>query len=59
MNQLFLGTVKKDDHYVVPLLFQNKNQVMPNSRIQALRRLKCLKRKFLKDERFFKDYKIS
>ena len=50
------GTVKKDDHYVVPLLFQNENLVMSNNRIQALRRLECLKIRFLKDERFFKDY---
>ena len=41
------GTVKKNDHYLV----------MPNNRIQALRRLKCLKRRFLKDKRFFHNYK--
>ena len=28
-------TVKKDDHYVVPLRFQNENLVMPNNRIHA------------------------
>ena len=50
-------TVKKDDHYVVPLPFRDENLVMPNNRIQALRRLKCLKRRLLEDERFFKDYK--
>ena len=50
-------TVKKDDHYVVPLPFRDENLVMISNRIQALRRLKCFKRKFLKDERFFMDYK--
>ena len=51
------GTVKKDVHYVIPLPFRNENLVMPNNRFQTLRKLKCLKRRFLKDERFFKDYK--
>ena len=51
--------MKKDDHYVVPLLFWDENLVMPNNRTQALRRLKCLKRRFLKDRRFFQDYKNS
>ena len=63
-NQKFLrilekGTVKKDDHYVVPLPFQDENLVMTNCRIQALRRLKCLKRRFLNDKRFFRITKIS
>ena len=49
------GTVKKDIHYVVPLPFWDENLVMPNNRIQALRRLKCLKR-FLRDKRFPQDY---
>ena len=48
--------MKKDDHCVVPLPFRDENLVMPNNRIQKLRRLKCLKRRFLKGERF-KDYK--
>lgn len=45
--------MKKDDHYVV--LFEDENLVMSNNKIQALRRLKCLKRQFLKDKRFFQD----
>ena len=49
------GTVKKDVHYVAPLPFWDENLVMPNNRIQALRRLKCLKR-FLTDKRFPQDY---
>ena len=51
------GTLKKDEHYIVPLPFRNENLVMPNNKIQELRRLICLKRRFLKDERFFQDYK--
>ena len=51
------GTVKKNDHYIIHLLFQGDNLVIPNNRIQALRRLKCLKRRFLKDKRFFHNYK--
>ena len=51
------GTVKKNYHYVVPLSFRDDNLVIPNNRIQALRRLKCLKRRFLKDKRFFHSYK--
>ena len=43
------GTVKNNDHDVVHLLFRDENLVMQNNRIQALRRLKCLKRRFLKD----------
>ena len=45
------GTVKKNDHYIVPLPFRNGNLVMSNNRIQSLRRLKCLKRRFLKDKK--------
>ena len=47
------GTVNEDAHYVVPLLFRHENLAMPNKRIHALRRLKCLKRRFLKDKKFF------
>ena len=50
-------TVKKDDHCVVPLPFQDENLVMPNKRTQASRRLKCVKRRFLRDKRFFQDSK--
>ena len=49
------GTVKKDVHYVVPLPFWDENLVMPNNRIQALRRLKCFKR-FLRDKSFPQNY---
>ena len=51
------GTVRKNDHYAVPLPFWDDNLVMLNNGIHALRRVKCLKRRFLKDKRFFQDYK--
>ena len=52
------NTSKKDYHYVVPLPFRDDRLVMPNNRVQALcTRLMFLKRRFLKDQKFFDDYK--
>ena len=48
---------KKDNHYVVPLPFKNDRLVMPNNRGEAFKRLMFLKRRFLKDQNFFDDYK--
>ena len=59
LHSLVKGTVNKGDHYVVPLLFQNKNLVMPNNSIQALRRLKFLKRQLLRDKVFSRIIKNS
>ena len=50
------GTSKKDDHYVVPLPFRNPNLMLPNNKKQAIQRLMGLKRRFMKDSKFFKDY---
>ena len=59
LHSLVKGTVNKGDHYVVPLLFQDKNLVMPNNSIQALRRLKFLKRQLLRDKVFSRIIKNS
>ena len=48
---------KKVYHYVVPLPFRDDKLVMPNNRVQAFKRLMFLKRRFLKDQLFFDDYK--
>ena len=50
------GTSKKDEHYVVPLPFHDPNLVLPNNRKQAIQRLMGLKRRFVKDSKFFQDY---
>ena len=50
------GTSKKDDHYVVPLPFRNPNLMLPNNKKQAIQRLMGLKRRFMKDNKFFQDY---
>ena len=51
------NTSKKDYHYVVPLPFRNDRLVMPNNWVKAFKRLMFLKRRFLKDQKFFDDYK--
>ena len=50
------GTVKKNEHYVVPLPFLDQELVMPNNKQQAVKRLMGLKR-FIRDNKFFLDYK--
>ena len=47
---------KEDGHYQLPLPFQKRDQHWPNHRIQAKMRLQGLKKRFMKDENFFKDY---
>ena len=59
LHNLAKGTVNKGDHYVVPLLFQDKNLVIPNNSTQALRRLKFLKRQLLRDKVFSRIIKNS
>jgi len=51
------GTYKINNHYVVPLPFRDKDLEMPNNRSQALKRLMSLKKRFMKDNSLFKDYK--
>ena len=51
------NTSEKDYHYVGPLPFRNNRLVMLNNQRQTFRRLMFLKRRFLKDQKFFDDYK--
>ena len=46
-----------DYHYVVPLPFRDDRLLIPNNRGQAFRRLIFLRRRFLKDQKSFDDYK--
>ena len=60
-DQLFMeivdrGTSKKNDHYVVPLPFRAPSLKLPNNRKHAIQRLMGLKRRFMKDNKFFQDY---
>ena len=50
-------TVKENGHYVVPLPFHDQELVMPNNKQQAVKRLMGLKRRFIRDDKFFLDYK--
>ena len=50
------GTSKKDNHYVFPLPFCDSNLMLPNNKKQAIERLMRLKRRFMKDNKFFQDY---
>ena len=51
------GTVKRNGHYVVPLPFRDQELVIPNNKQQAVKRLMGLKRRFIRDNKFFLDYK--
>ena len=51
------GTVKKNGHYVHPLPFRDQELFMPNNKQQAVKRLMGLKRRFIRDDKFFLDYK--
>ena len=50
------GNSKKNDHYVVPLPFRDPNLVLLNNKKQAIQRSLRLKRRFMKDKKFFQDY---
>ena len=50
-------TVKKNGHYVVPLPFHDQELVIPNNKQQTVKRLMGLKRRFIRDNKFFLDYK--
>ena len=50
-------TVKKNGQYVVPLPFRDQELVMPNNKQQTVKRLMGLKRRFIRDNKFFLDYK--
>ena len=61
-NRKFLDIVekktsKKDYYYAAPLPFRDDRLVMPYNRGQAFRRLMFLRRRFLKDQKLFDEYK--
>ena len=47
------GSSKKDYHYVIPLPFRDSNVVFSNNKKQVIQRLMGLKRRFMKDNKFF------
>ena len=57
LDRVQKNTPKKDYDYVVSLPFRDDRLVMPNNQGQAFKRLMLLKRRFLKDQKFFDDYK--
>ena len=50
------GTSNKNDHYVIPLTFCDPSLMLPNNKKHAIQRLMGLKRRFMKDNKFFQDY---
>ncbi|XP_065109942.1 uncharacterized protein [Paramisgurnus dabryanus] len=48
---------KKDGHLEMPLPFKEERPALPNNIACAEHRLQCLKRRFKKDEQYFKDYR--
>ena len=44
-------------HYMLPLPLRDSSVILPDNRYQALTRLLQLKKRFLKDNNFFNDYK--
>ena len=49
--------VKVNGHYEVPLSLKDEDIRLPINRAHAMKRLESLRRKFEKDDRFFKEYK--
>ena len=50
------GTSNKNDHYVISLTFCDPSLMLPNNKKHAIQRLIGLKRRFMKDNKFFQDY---
>ncbi len=49
-------TQKSNGHYEMPLPFKREKPKLPNNQICAVHRLKCLKKRFKKDQRYYEDY---
>ena len=49
--------VKKDGHYELPLPLKDEDIRLSSTRAAAMKRLESLRRKFEKDDQFFKEYK--
>ena len=57
LNLMDQKTIKVNGRYVVPLSLTLKDVNLRNNRLLALKRLKCLHRRFLKDNHFYEMYK--
>ena len=57
LNLMDQKTIKVNGHYVVPLSLKLKDVNLRNNRVLALKGLKCLHRRFLKDNHFYETYK--
>lgn len=49
--------LKSDGHYEMPLPFKKERPNLPDNKICAIHRLKCLERKLRRSEQYYKDYK--
>ncbi|KAK3545764.1 hypothetical protein QTP70_011831, partial [Hemibagrus guttatus] len=49
-------THKRNGHYEMPLPFKRENPKLPNNKTCAVHRLKCLEKRFRKDQTYYKDY---
>ena len=50
-------TVKIDGHYQLSFPLKDKELVLPNNRMVAMKRMQSLKKRFEKDEPFYNQYK--
>lgn len=49
-------TQNESGHYEMPLPFRDKRPTLPDNRICAMHRLKCLERRLKKDKSYYNDY---
>ncbi|XP_055499365.1 uncharacterized protein LOC129701946 [Leucoraja erinacea] len=49
--------LKEDGHYEMPLRFKKERPNLPDNKICAIHRLRCLERKLKRNEQYYKDYK--
>lgn len=52
-------SLKENKHYEVPLPVRDRSLEMPDNKQQAVQRLNFLKSRFLKDKKFYDDYKTN
>ncbi|KAI4889683.1 hypothetical protein NFI96_021031, partial [Prochilodus magdalenae] len=58
LSKLKEGIIHKSDgHYEMPLPFKKDRPDLPDNKVCAIHRLKCLERKLRRDEQYNKDYK--
>ncbi len=50
--------LKEDGHYETPLPFKREIPNLPDNKVGAIHRLRCLERKLKRNEQYYKDYKI-